>query len=71
MLKLDCLGDFCPVPLMKLKQCEALKAGETVELITDHSCVCESVTDYCRKAGLCLKVVEPMNGIWEMYVTKP
>ena len=24
MVELDCLGDMCPIPIMKLKQCEAL-----------------------------------------------
>ena len=47
MLELDCLGDMCPVPIMKLKQCQQLKQkGDQVMLITDHSCVLESITDY-------------------------
>ncbi len=70
MLVMDCLGDQCPVPLMKLQQCRELKAGESVKLITDHSCVCESITDYCKKLGLHLEVVEPMNGIWEMTICR-
>ena len=38
MLELDCLGDMCPIPILKLKQCEGLtKKGEQVRLITDHS----------------------------------
>lgn len=71
MLELDCLGDMCPVPIMKLKQCDNLnKKGEQVRLITDHSCVLESVTNYCKGKGLSLTVVEPMNGIWEITVEK-
>ena len=60
MLELDCLGDMCPIPLMKLKQCESLtRKGDQVRLVTDHSCVLESITDYCDKKGLQIYVAEP------------
>lgn len=69
MYELDCLGDMCPIPILKLKQCRQLKEqGGQLKLVTDHSCVVESITDYCRKLKLTLKVVEPMNGIWELYI---
>ncbi len=68
---INCLGDMCPIPLMKLKECKALKAkGDTVMLVTDHSCSVESITDFCKKNGLGLSVVEPMNGIWELTIEK-
>jgi TusA-related sulfurtransferase len=71
MLELDCLGDMCPIPLMKLKQCESLtRKGDQVRLVTDHSCVLESITDYCDKKGLQIYVAEPMNGIWEITIEK-
>lgn len=70
-LLLDCLGDFCPVPLMKLKQYEKdLEKGETIKLVTDHSCVSESVTNYCKTLGYILEIVEPINGVWEIYIRK-
>lgn len=71
MYEMDCLGDMCPIPLMKLKQCEHLaNRGDCVLLVTDHGCVCESITGYCQKKGLSIAIVEPMNGIWEMTITK-
>lgn len=71
MLEIDCLGDMCPIPLMKLKQCDSLtEKGDQVMLVTDHSCVLESITDYCAKKNLGINVDEPMNGIWEITVTK-
>ena len=70
--ELDCLGDMCPVPVMKLQQCANLKqSGDSVLLITDHSCVLESITNYCKAHKLSLAVVEPINGVWELTVTKP
>ncbi len=72
MLELDCLGDMCPVPVMKLQECARMqKPGDSVKLITDHSCTVESVTGFCQKHQLLLSVVEPINGVWELTVTKP
>lgn len=71
MEDLNCLGDMCPIPIVKLKQCKALgKRGEQIKLTTDHSCVVESISDFCRKSNLSITVVEPMNGIWELYIEK-
>lgn len=70
MENLNCLGDMCPVPLLKLKECKALTArGEVVKLVTDHSCSVESITEYCKKQNLRLTVTEPMNGIWELFIS--
>ena len=71
MRELNCLGDMCPVPILKLKQCDQLKQkGDQVMLITDHSCVLESITEYCHKKQLHVSVAEPMNGIWELTIEK-
>lgn len=70
MKELNCLGDMCPVPIMKLQRCEELKTGEKIKLVTDHSCVVESVGGYCEKRGLFCNIVEPMNGVWELYIKK-
>lgn len=70
--ELDCLGDMCPVPVMKLRQCKNLKnSGDNVKLVTDHSCVLNSITDFCKQHKLDLEVVEPISGVWELFITKP
>ncbi len=71
MKEINCLGDMCPVPIMKLKQCKELKAGESLKLITDHSCVVESITEYCQKHAFHIQSEEPMNGIWELTISRP
>ena len=69
MHKVDCLGDICPVPLMKLMQYrEQIDRGETVMIVTDHSCTCESLLGYCRKQKLPAEVAEPISGVWEITV---
>lgn len=70
MKELNCLGDMCPIPMMKLKNCSKLRPGEKIKLITDHSCVVESITEYCRKNKFSIETVEPMNGIWELYIER-
>ncbi len=71
MQEINCLGDMCPIPIMKLKQCMDLKkTGGSIKLITDHSCVLESITQYCDALKLDIEVVEPINGIWELYIRK-
>lgn len=71
MRKLNCLGDMCPLPLMKLqREQKALEAGESVRIATDHSCTCEGLKKYCAQHGYHAVVEEPMNGIWEVTISK-
>jgi TusA-related sulfurtransferase len=71
MEKLDCFGDFCPLPLMKAKKAiKELKAGENFMLVTDHSCVVESINDYFKTNTINIKIDEVINGVWEITMTK-
>ena len=36
MYELDCLGDMCPIPIMKLKQCKQIKALENGDSRADE-----------------------------------
>ena len=70
MHRLDCLGDICPLPLMKLMQCrQDLDRGEPVMVVTDHSCTCESILSYCKKQNIHTHIHEPVPGIWEITLT--
>lgn len=70
MYRLDCLGDICHLPLMKLMQFnEQLSRGESVTVITDHSCTCESLLSYCQKQHIGAKVNEPIPGVWEITIS--
>jgi len=71
MRRLDCLGDMCPLPLMKLMQCrEQLDGGESVMIVTDHSCTCESILAYCKTQRLDASVQEPVTGVWEITMSR-
>lgn len=70
LIRIDCLGDMCPIPIMKLmKREDDLSNGKKIILITDHSCVSESVKNYCTAHHYKVNVLEPMNGIWELYIS--
>lgn len=71
MKELNCLGDVCPLPLMRLqKEDAAIQAGESVLIITDHSCTCEGLRKYCAQHGYHAQVEEPVNGVWEVTISK-
>ena len=41
---IDCLGEACPVPLMKVqKQCEKMAVGDVLIASIDHSCAMKNV----------------------------
>lgn len=68
---LDCLGDMCPVPYLKAKKkLEGIKQGDSVLLVTDHSCVARSVTEKLEKEKYTVDEEEVMNGVWEITITR-
>ncbi len=69
MKELNCLGDMCPLPLMKLMKIMKSKPHETVKIITDHSCSAENIRDYCKKRNLRLEEYEPISGVWELIIS--
>ena len=72
MIKLDCLGDMCPVPALRLqKQLATARPGQRIELVTDHSCVPRSIGEYCAGRGLLCQVTEAIPGVWEITITVP
>ncbi|WP_195269610.1 sulfurtransferase TusA family protein [Eubacterium sp. 1001713B170207_170306_E7] len=71
MKKIDCLGDICPLPLMKLqREVKAMQSGDRVMLVTDHSCAVKTIREYCEKTGLHCASDEVMNGVWEITVSR-
>lgn len=72
MKKIDCLGEFCPIPILKIKQeLKTLPKGGTFMVVTDHSCVLQSITDHFKKSStVSLEQEEVINGVWEIIVTK-
>lgn len=71
MIKVDCLGEMCPVPLLKFKsEMQQIENGETVMFVTDHSCAKTNITNYCEINKLNYEINEVLNGVWEITVNK-
>ena len=69
MKTLDCLGDMCPIPVLKTsKELKSMDVGDTIKIVTDHSCVLESLSNKFKKHQI--RNEEVINGVWEIYLTK-
>lgn len=67
---IDCVGDVCPVPIVKAKmQYKKLKTGESITVITDHSCSSQGIKE-AFKNYKCSIYIEEEEGIWYITLTK-
>ncbi|QQY79562.1 TusA-related sulfurtransferase [Keratinibaculum paraultunense] len=70
-VKLDCLGEACPVPLIKTqKKIKDLDVGDTLIVEVDHSCAIKNVPEWARKEGYNCEIEEIDDGEWEIYIEK-
>jgi len=71
MKRIDCFGDICPIPLLKLhKEIDHMHSGESFLMVVDHSCVIEHIQEDLAKSDLSYSIEEVLNGVWEINVTK-
>jgi len=71
MQKVDCLGDICPVPIIKTKkQLQNTKSGESFMIVTDHSCSLENLIELLKNYNVSYEYEEVINGVWEIIVTR-
>ena len=69
--ELDCMGEACPVPLMKTeKKMNTLVAGDVLVVHIDHSCAMKNVPEWARKQGYNVEVEEVDDGEWDVIIEK-
>ena len=69
--ELDCIGEACPVPLMKTeKKMGTLTAGDVLVVHIDHSCAMKNVPEWARKQGYNVEVEEVDDGEWDVIIEK-
>lgn len=69
--ELDCMGEVCPVPLVKTqKKMETMAVGDTVVVHIDHSCAMKNVPDWARKEGHNVEIEEVDDGEWDLIIEK-
>ncbi len=70
-VELDCMGEACPVPLIKTeKALEKLEVGDVLIVAMDHSCAMKNVPEWARKQGHNVEIEEVDDGEWECVIEK-
>lgn len=68
---IDCLGEACPVPLVKAQnKLKEMTAGDVLVVQIDHSCAMKNVPEWARKDGHNVEVDEVDDGEWEVIIEK-
>ncbi|HRX16166.1 MAG: sulfurtransferase TusA family protein [Spirochaetes bacterium] len=68
---LDCLGEACPVPLVKAqKELEKMQKGDVLIVNIDHSCAMKNIPDWAREAGHNVEIDEVGEGEWDIVIEK-
>lgn len=71
MKKLNCMGDYCPIPLLRLQEeMKTFQPSDQLVLVTDHSCVVESIHEYLSSRKFIYHTDEIINGVWEITIMK-
>ncbi len=69
--ELDCLGEACPVPLVKAQnKLKEIEIGDMIILQIDHSCAMKNVPEWARKDGHNVEIEEVDDGEWEIFIEK-
>jgi len=68
---LDCLGEACPVPLIKTKKkIEEMATGDVLYIAIDHSCAMKNIPEWARMQGHNVEIEEVEDGEWEIVIEK-
>lgn len=68
---LDCLGEACPVPLVKAQnKLKELDVEDVLIVQVDHSCAMKNVPEWARKEGHNVEIEEVDDGEWEIIIQK-
>ena len=69
--RLDCLGEACPVPLIKTqKEMDKLSVGDLLIVEIDHSCAMKNEPEWAIKDGHNVEIEEVDDGQWEIFIEK-
>lgn len=69
--KLDCLGLYCPMPIVKTSlMIEELADGEVLEVVSDDVGIKEDMPAWCKTTGNEFLGLEEQDGEYRAYVRK-
>ncbi len=68
---LDCMGFYCPMPIMRTKEkLDALASGQVLEVLADDQGVKADMPAWCKRTGNELLGIEEDNGRIRLLVRK-
>jgi TusA-related sulfurtransferase len=68
---LDCIGLYCPMPIVKTSQeLEKMKPGEVLEIIADDKGIKSDMPAWAEKTGNKLLKIEERDGEFHVFVEK-
>jgi len=68
---LDCIGLYCPMPIVKTsKKIKELKTGEVLEVIADDKGIKQDMPAWCQTTGHECLGIEEAGGEIKVYVKK-
>ncbi|MBI4649792.1 sulfurtransferase TusA family protein [Candidatus Desantisbacteria bacterium] len=68
---LDCIGLFCPMPVIKTKmELENMKSGEVLEILADDPGFIKDLPAWCIMSGENFLEIKNENGVVKGYVMK-
>ncbi len=68
---LDCIGLYCPMPIVKtVEKIKELKQGEVLEVVSDDIGIKEDMPAWCRATGNELLGIEEEAGEYKVYIKK-
>lgn len=71
MIKINCMGYNCPLPVIMLREKYPLiMSGKKILLVTDHSLAVQNIEYYCSLNNFEYKSEEVLKGVWEITVSK-
>jgi len=70
-LSLDCMGLYCPIPIVKAaEKIKQLKKGEVLEVVSDDKGILMDMPAWCQATGHEFLGVEESGGEIKVYVKK-
>lgn len=70
--KIDCIGELCPIPLLRaVQELKKMNPKDILVLHCDHSCVAIDIEKWAKKKDYPIQCIELSAGEWEVYIEKP
>jgi len=70
-MKIDCLGLFCPVPILKTREVmKQLRPGQVLEMISDDPASDADIRSWSTRTGHALLAVEKHGAVYRFLIRK-